>query len=397
MPKRIAIKLKPATERMVKKGHPWVFDKGIIKQSEKGQSGDLAIIFDTKKNKFLACGLYDPNSPIRIKVLQVHESATIDSEWFKQKVQKAYNIRKPLIAGNTNSYRLIHGENDGLPSCVVDIYDKVLVIKLYSAIWFPYLDEILPHLLTISQCETAVLRLSRSVQSLQNNEKYKDGQILVGELANEEVLFKEHGLLFSANVIKGHKTGYFLDHRHNRKKVGEMAKGKTVLDLFSYAGGFSVHALAKGAKAVTSLDVSAQALELAKKNVALNPHNGFHTTMAMDVFDGLNLLLRKKEYFDIVIIDPPSFAKKASEIEKAKESYKRLVNSGAKLVRKGGILVMASCSSRILATEFFELVQEVLESQPKRVKLFFKTDHDIDHPVNFTEGAYLKCGYYKIG
>ena len=397
MPKRIAIKLKPATERMVKKGHPWVFDKGIIKQSEKGQSGDLAIIFDTKKNKFLACGLYDPNSPIRIKVLQVHESATIDSEWFKQKVQKAYNIRKPLIAGNTNSYRLIHGENDGLPSCVVDIYDKVLVIKLYSAIWFPYLDEILPHLLTISQCETAVLRLSRSVQSLQNNEKYKDGQILVGELANEEVLFKEHGLLFSANVIKGHKTGYFLDHRHNRRKVGEMAKGKTVLDLFSYAGGFSVHALAKGAKAVTSLDVSAQALELAKKNVALNPHNGFHTTMAMDVFDGLNLLLRKKEYFDIVIIDPPSFAKKASEIEKAKESYKRLVNSGAKLVRKGGILVMASCSSRILATEFFELVQEVLESQPKRVKLFFKTDHDIDHPVNFTEGAYLKCGYYKIG
>ena len=397
MPKRIAIKLKPATERMVKKGHPWVFDKGIIKQSEKGQSGDLAIIFDTKKNKFLACGLYDPNSPIRIKVLQVHESATIDSEWFKQKVQKAYNIRKPLIAGNTNSYRLIHGENDGLPSCVVDIYDKVLVIKLYSAIWFPYLDEILPHLLNISQCETAVLRLSRSVQSLQNNEKYKDGQILVGELANEEVLFKEHGLLFSANVIKGHKTGYFLDHRHNRRKVGEMAKGKTVLDLFSYAGGFSVHALAKGAKAVTSLDVSAQALELAKKNVALNPHNGFHTTMAMDVFDGLNLLLRKKEYFDIVIIDPPSFAKKASEIEKAKESYKRLVNSGAKLVRKGGTLVMASCSSRILATEFFELVQEVLESQPKRVKLFFKTDHDIDHPVNFTEGAYLKCGYYKIG
>jgi len=397
MPKRIAIKLKPATERMVKKGHPWVFDKGIIKQSEKGQSGDLAIIFDTKKNKFLACGLYDPNSPIRIKVLQVHESATIDSEWFKQKVQKAYNIRKPLIAGNTNSYRLIHGENDGLPSCVVDIYDKVLVIKLYSAIWFPYLDEILPHLLNISQCETAVLRLSRSVQSLQNNEKYKDGQVLAGELANEEVLFKEHGLLFSANVIKGHKTGYFLDHRHNRRKVGEMAKGKTVLDLFSYAGGFSVHALAKGAKAVTSLDVSAQALELAKKNVALNPHNGFHTTMAMDVFDGLNLLLRKKEYFDIVIIDPPSFAKKASEIEKAKESYKRLVNSGAKLVRKGGTLVMASCSSRILATEFFELVQEVLESQPKRVKLFFKTDHDIDHPVNFTEGAYLKCGYYKIG
>lgn len=397
MTKRIAIKLKPATERMVKKGHPWVFDKGIIKQSEKGQAGDLAIIFDTKKNKFLACGLYDPNSPIRIKVLQVHQSATINSEWFKQKIEKAYKIRKPLISRNTNSYRLIYGENDGLPSCIVDVYDTVLVVKLYSAIWFPYLDEILPHLLAVSECKTAVLRLSRSVQSLQNNPTYEDGQILAGELDSEEVIFKEHGLLFSANVIKGHKTGYFLDHRHNRRKVGEMVKGKTVLDLFSYAGGFSVHALAKGAKAVTSLDISAQALELAKKNVALNPHKGYHKTMAMDVFDGLNLLIRKKEYFDIVIIDPPSFAKKASEIEKAKESYKRLVKLGSKLVKKGGVLVMASCSSRIIATDFFTLVEETLATQPLKVKIIQKTHHDIDHPINFAEGAYLKCGYYKIG
>ncbi len=391
---RIAIKLTPAAERMVKRGHPWVFDEGIAKQNQAGKSGDLAIIFDQKKNKFLACGLYDPDSPIRIKIIQSHTSATINSDFFREKIEKAYNIRKPLFNSQTNSYRLIYGENDGFPGLIADVYAGVLVIKLYAWIWLPYLNDILSHLIQISACETVVLRLSRKLEN--NDFGYSDGQVIFGTLEDEVVIFQEHGLRFSANVIRGHKTGYFLDHRHNRKRVGELAKGKTVLDVFAYAGGFSVHALASGASAVTSLDISAQALQIAEQNAALNPHTGIHTTLAADAFAALDDLAAERKTFDIVVIDPPSFAKRAKEIDKAKHSYRRLAILGAKLVRKGGILVLASCSSRVSADDFFDICETAIASIRHSSELIEKTFHDIDHPVSFPEGAYLKCGYWRL-
>ncbi len=393
---RIAIKLKPAAERQVKKGHPWIFEGSIVKQNTKGKAGDLAIIFDSKKNKFLACGLYDPASPIRIKLLQVHQSATINSDWFLQKIQAAFEIRKPLFKKKTNSYRLIYGESDGLPALVADVYDKVLVVKLYSSIWLPYFQDILGHLLEVSGCETAVLRLSRLLENATNLHGLYDGMVLFGDLENPIVSFKEHGLKFEANVIEGHKTGYFLDHRHNRRKVGLMAKGQTVLDVFSYAGGFSVHALTHGANVVTSLDISEQALELARRNVSLNPHKGKHKTMAMDAFEGMQILYNRKERFDIVVIDPPSFAKQESEIERAKHAYYRLAKWGTKLVNKGGTLVLASCSSRVNAEDFFAIHEVAIQEHYRKFKVLDKTYHDIDHPVNFPEGAYLKCGFYRV-
>ncbi|MBL4593247.1 MAG: class I SAM-dependent methyltransferase, partial [Flavobacteriales bacterium] len=239
--KKIAIKLTPKAEVLVKKGHPWIFDQSIAKQNTEGNSGDLAILFDNRRNKFLAVGFYDPFSPIRIKILQANKPANINAEWFKNKIQEAYNKRLPLLKTDTNSYRLIYGENDHLPSFVADVYADVLVVKLYAQFWFPYLKDMLTELLAISNTNTLVLRLSRNVQKEGNEYGLKDGQVIHGELENEVVIFKEHGVLFSANVIKGHKTGYFLDHRANRKKVGGMSKGKTLLDVFSYAGGFSVH------------------------------------------------------------------------------------------------------------------------------------------------------------
>src|SRR5690606_21539908 len=184
---------------------------------------------------------------------------------------------------NTNSYRLVFGENDGFPGFITDVYAEVMVVKLYSAIWFPYLQDILELLIEVSGCKTVVLRLSRNLQA-QNYFDLKDGMVLYGTLKNEEVVFVEHGVLFTANVIKGHKTGYFLDHRENRRRVGELAKNKTVLDVFSYAGGFSVHALAGGAEGVTSVDISKQALELATSNAALNGFVDNHYTLAGDAF-----------------------------------------------------------------------------------------------------------------
>lgn len=401
---RIAIKVKPSVEKIIRKGHPWLFENGITKVSKEGKAGDLAIIFDNKKNKFLAIGLYDPYSPIRVKILQSNQSATINEAWFESKIQTAYDKRLPLLQTETNSYRLIYGENDGLPSLIADVYDDVLVLKIYSLIWLRYLDVLQPILLKISQCKTLVLRLSRNVeqQKTELNGLY-NGQVLHGTLENrlsrdlgETIIFTEHGLKFQANVIKGHKTGYFLDHRHNRKKVGELAKGKTVLDVFSYAGGFSVHALAGGAKEVVSLDISKQALALSKENAALNPHRGTHKTMAVDAFEGLENLRQAGKKFDVVIIDPPSFAKKDTEKERALKSYGRLAKLGVQLVAKNGILLLASCSSRVTADDFFETVLPIVQNSKRPFHIMEKTFHDIDHPITFREGAYLKSIYLQF-
>lgn len=390
---RIAFKLKPAAERMVKKGHPWVFEGSIIKQSSDGEAGDLAIIFDQKKNKFLALGFYDPNSPIRIRLLQFHQSAQIDEAWFEDKIQQAYNLRIPLLQTDTNSYRFIYGENDGFPGLVADVYDQTLVVKLYSAIWFGYLEMLLPILIQKSNCKTAVLRLSRNL--INNKSGWSEGQVIYGKLENENITFREHGLRFIANVIKGHKTGYFLDHRHNRKKIGELAKGKTVLDVFAYAGGFSVHALAGGAREVTSVDISKQALEMARQNAALNPHKGKHICRAVDAFEELEMLTKQNKKFDIVVIDPPSFAKSAKEVDKALSQYKRLGELGARLVERKGILFLASCSSRVIADDFFRVSLESISANRSNFKILEKTFHDVDHPIGFPEGAYLKGIYLQ--
>ena len=395
-PKRLAVKLNFKGEQFVVQGHPWVFSNNITKINDDAKSGDLAIVFSKNKNRVIGLGLYDANSPIRIKMLHSsHEKAEINAAFFQKKIKVAFSKRLPLLQTNTNSYRLLFGENDGFPGLIADVYANVLVVKLYSEIWLPYLEAILPSLQQTSNTETVVIRLSRVLQQLTNHQ-LKDGEVIYGSLANEVVEFVEHGVNFSANVIKGHKTGYFLDHRANRKQVGEWSRGKTMLDVFSYAGGFSVHALANGAKEVTSLDISKQALEIAVQNGKLNSYTGTHKTTAGDAFEELKKLIKNKITFDVVVIDPPSFAKQASEIELAKKKYTQLAELGEKLTAKNGLLVLASCSSRVLAQTFYDINSQVLVPKGRQYNVILKTQHDIDHPVGFPEGAYLKTGYYKF-
>lgn len=394
---KIPIKLKSVAENLVRKGHPWVFENSITKQNKAGQAGDLAIIFDSKKNKFLACGFYDPDSPIRIKILQANTPANIDAAWFAEKVDKAYKKRVALLETDTNSYRLIFGENDGLPSIIADVYAEVLVVKLYATFWFSHLKNVLPLLIKKAKAKTTVLRLSRNVQKTGNTLGFADGQILDGDLTEERVIFREHGVRFLANVVHGHKTGFFLDHRANRKKLGTISKGKSVLDVFSYAGGFSVHALVGGAQSVTSLDISGPALEMATENAALNTFEGKHILLKGDAFEELNTLVYRKIKYDIVVIDPPSFAKSAAELDKAIWSYKKVIALGAKLVERDGTLILASCTSRVSADLFYDLVEETLEKMGLPYTIREKTQHDVDHPIGFKEGAYLKCVYVEMG
>jgi len=394
-PQVLAVKLTTKGERSVRSGHPWIFSESVEKINKEGTAGDIAIIFSHSKNKAIGVGLYDPDSPIVIKMLYHQGGVKLDETFFRDKVQRAFALRKGLLETDTNSYRLLFGENDGFPGFIADVYAEVLVIKLYSAIWLPYLEVILKELIAVSTTETVVLRLSRTLQQ-QNKFPLTEGTVLYGELTDETIVFKEHGINFSANVLKGHKTGYFLDHRDNRRRVGELSKGKTVLDVFSYAGGFSVHALANNAKEVTSLDISAQALELAKANGTLNKSSGKHNILAGDAFKVLKSLIEEHKRFDVVVIDPPSFAKRQKEIAVAKKKYAQLAQLGEKLTARGGLLVLASCSSRISAADFFNINEETLTQQSRKFSIQLKTGHDHDHPVTFPEGAYLKCAYYKF-
>ncbi len=394
-PKRLAIKLNAKGEQFVIKKHPWVFSNSITKISDDAKTGDLTIVFSKKKNKVIGLGLYDANSPIRIKMLHCEMSKVdINDAFFYEKIKEAFEKRAELLKTNTTSYRLLFGENDGFPGFIADVYSTVLVVKLYSEIWLPYLETILESLQKVSGAKTIVVRLSRGLQQSKGH-NLSDGDVVYGVLEDEVVRFVEHGVSFSANVIKGHKTGYFLDHRHNRKRVGELSKDKTVLDVFSYAGGFSVHALYHGAKSVTSLDISKQALEIAIQNGRLNTYKGKHNTIAGDAFVELKNLIKKGQTFDVVVIDPPSFAKQQSEIDLAKRKYAQLAALGAKLVAENGLLVLASCSSRVSAQAFFDINIQTLRNQPRPFNTILNTYHDTDHPIGFSEGSYLKCGYYS--
>lgn len=394
-PNVLAVKLTTKGERSVRSGHPWIFSQSIEKLNKEGVAGDILIIFSHTKNKVLGVGLYDPDSPISIKMLHHEGGAKLDELFFRNKIKRAFALRIDLLKTDTTSYRLLFGENDGFPGLIADVYANVLVVKLYSAIWLPYLEVILKELIVISNTETVVIRLSRALQQ-KNNFPLTEGTVVYGELQKETIFFKEHGVNFSANVIKGHKTGYFLDHRDNRRRVGALSKGKTVLDIFSYAGGFSVHALANKAKEVTSLDISEQALALAKANGMLNKSTGVHITIAGDAFKVMQQLINDHKQYDVVVIDPPSFAKRQKEITIAKKKYTQLAQLGEQLTARGGLLVLASCSSRISSAEFFQINTETLQQQPRNYSLYLKTEHDDDHAVSFPEGAYLKCGYYRF-
>ena len=392
---RIAVKLTAKGEKSVMQQHPWVFSNSIVKLNKTPETGDLAIIFGKNKNKIKGFGLFDLASPIRIKMIHHGDATPIDDQFFQQNIKKAYSLRIPLLQTQTNSYRLIFGENDGFPGLIADVYAEVLVVKLYSEIWIPYLRPILNALIDTTSCDALVLRLSRQVKQSKTHQ-LTDGEVVYGQLHDDVVQFIEHGIQFSANVIHGHKTGYFLDHRHNRKQVGEWSRGKTVLDVFSYAGGFSVHALANQAKEVTSLDISKQALEIAQENGRLNPYSGKHHTIAGDAFNVMKQLINEGYTYDVVVIDPPSFAKQQSEIDLAKKKYAQLAQLGEQLTATNGLLVLASCSSRLLAQPFFDINTQILKASGRPYKILLKTRHDIDHPVNFPEGNYLKCGYYRL-
>jgi len=394
--KRIALRISAPAERALRQGHPWVFDQSITEQSHTGAPGDLAVIFDDKR-RFLAIGLYDPTSSIRVRILQSRQPATINADWFRAKLASAARVRAPLEEQDTTGYRLVHGENDGLPGLVLDRYADTLVLKLYTPAWIPHLKDFCDALAQVSPANHLILRLNRSLQKQTDFlHGLSDGMTLSLQTSPSLILFKENGLTFESDPIHGQKTGFFLDQRDNRARVEKLSRDKSVLNVFAYTGGFSVYAARGGARQVVSVDSSAPALQAALRNMAHNQHistvaAASHETIAEDAFEVLARMESQKRFFDVVIIDPPMFAQSEKQITAALSAYRKLTRLGLGVLRQGGTLVQASCSSRVDAEAFFESIHQTAREAGRRLTEIERTGHALDHPISFKEGAYLKC------
>jgi len=393
--RRIAIRVSLAAERAIRQGHPWLFEAAIQNQSHPGHPGDLAVIFD-RQRKFLAIGLYDPTSIIRVRILQHRRPAQIDQGWFSKKIVAAAKLREALPE-DTNGYRLIHGENDGLPGLVIDRYAQSLAVKIYTPAWIPHLSTVLSSLSDLLNPERVILRLGRGVaRHPEYLHALENGSTLIGNPGLGSVLFLENGITFEANLLHGQKTGFFLDQRENRARVEKISKGKRVLNTFAYTGGFSLYAARGGADEVISLDASQPALDAAQRNFVLNQSHSMiaacrHEIIVGDAFEVLQNFVHEKRLFDLVIIDPPSFAKNRSEIEKAVAAYQCLTRLGLSLLKPRGNLVQSSCSSQVDTEIFFEAIHQAAHQVSRPLTEIERTGHALDHPIGFPEGRYLKC------
>jgi 23S rRNA (cytosine1962-C5)-methyltransferase len=361
--------------------------------SEGASPGDLAVIYGPKRQQ-IGLGLYDPRSPLRVRVLHHGGATAIDDAFFAARIAAALALRAPLASGNTDGYRLVHGENDRLPGLVVDRYGHTLVVKLDSVAWVRRLAQVLAPLEAALAPRHVVLRLSRHVmEHVGDLHGLRDGMALVGEAGT--TLFRENGIVFECDPVHGQKTGFFLDQRDNRARVESRSAGRMVLNAFAYTGGFSLYAARGGARAVVSLDQSAPALAACERNFAHNPALGavHHETLCNDAFAALTELANANKRFGLVVIDPPAFAKKRDEIDRALASYARLCRLGLGVLEPGGELVMASCSSRVTRDAFRDTVLDAARRAGRPLRVMLETDHALDHPVGFVDGAYLKCLY----
>lgn len=397
---RLAVRLTPDALRRVRGGHPWVYDESIASVSREGAPGDLAVVFDADRT-FAAIGLWDPDSPIRLKVLHQGKPTTIDGGFWAARFRAAHDRRAPLLAsGDTTGYRLANGENDGLPGLVIDVYDRTAVLKLYSAAWVPHLADIVPALDELLHPTALVLRLARSIDPARLH-GLEEGDALIGTSPDEPVLFREHGLTFEADVVHGQKTGHFLDQRTNRMLVGRLAEGVRVLDMFASTGGFTVHAAAGGATEVVAVDLSEPTLAVAQRNLQ---HNADRVAVAAcryrpvvgDAFEVMERFGRNGERFDVVVVDPPSFAQRQLNVPRALTAYGRLTTQAVRLLRPGGVLVQCSCSSRVTAEQFHTTVARAAAQAGRPLDEIRRTGHDVDHPVTFPEGSYLKAVFARV-
>ena len=388
---RLRLTLYPRAESAIRSNHPWVYAESIKTQNRDGETGELAVIYD-KRDRFMAVGMYEAESPIRLRILHVGKPMTIDRDWWLEKARACLTKREgEIINPSTNGARMIQGESEGFPGLVADRYEDTLVVKIYATSWLARWEETESVLREVFAPKFLVLRMSRNVAA--SAEKYGIAEGFCGEPGEEVVVFSENGLRFESAVLKGQKTGFFLDQRDNRARVEALAKNRDVLNVFSFSGGFSLYAARGGASSVTDLDISAHALDSAARNFALNSNNPHiakikrHAVQA----DAFKWMDETRETYDLIITDPPTLAKRESERAGAIRAYQHLNAAAISRLRPGGILVAASCSAHVSAEDFFRMIQETAQASARPWRELWRSGHAADHPAIFREAEYLKA------
>lgn len=397
-PPTLRLRITAAAEKALRSGHPWVYSDSIRETNRSGTAGEIAVVFD-RQDRFLALGFYDPDSPLRLRVLHVGSPVRLDAGWWRLRVAATLERRNGVIGPETDGFRLINGESDGWPGLVVDRYADTLVLKLYAGAWIARVQELSQWLGEALQPARIVLRFSRNITAAAEAAGFRDGQNLLGQTTAEAVQFVETGLHFEADVVRGQKTGFFLDQRENRRLVESLTQGADILNAFSFSGGFSLYAARGGARSVADLDISPHALASARRNFALNQaHPGVasahHEQIQADCFAWLAEAPRRD--FDVVILDPPSLAKREFEREGAIRAYGRLAATALPRIRSGGLLLAASCSAHVSEPEFFEAVRTTVKRSGRHATELRTTGHAPDHPATFAEAKYLKAIYLRF-
>ena len=387
--------LKPGREKSLLRRHPWIFSGAVARVEGNPEPGGTLDLL-ASDGQFLARAAFSPSSQIRARVWTFDPSETVDGDFFRSRIQRAINSRSTFLGDDergakSDAFRLIHAESDGLPGLIVDRYADVLVLQSLTAGSEFWKDTIADILIETNGLATIYERSDADVRELEGL-PLKVGP-LRGTLPPSPITIHEHGLLFHVDVETGHKTGFYLDQRLNRQRLRRLAGDRDVLDCFCYTGGFTVNALAGGAKSVLSVDASADALALCRENVALNdlPADR-HSTLEGDVFQLLRKFRDEARSFDLIVLDPPKFAPTVSMVEKAARGYKDINLLAIKLLRPGGILVTFSCSGGIDAALFQKIVASAALDVGVEVQIIEHLSQASDHPValNFPEGEYLK-------
>lgn len=387
----VEIKLKKGKEKAVYQRHPWIFSGAIDKVKGKPENGDIVGVVDTN-GEFLAYGYYNDQSRVAVRLIEWGEKVTIDADWYAQRIKTAIESRKHLLENkNTTAHRLIFSEADFLPGLIVDRYGDFLSVQILSSGIEKAKNIIIDALIKLLQPKGI---FDRSDATARTHEGITaENGLLWGETPAEFIEVKENGIKYHINIAEGQKSGFYCDQRDNRKILASYTKGKTVLDCFSYSGGFSLNALAQGAAEVTSIDSSALAISTLKQNIILN---GFATDRYTAIQNDVNKQLRQfneeGKKFEVVVLDPPKYAPSRSALDRAARAYKDLNRRGLMLLESGGLLATFSCSGAVDIETFKQIIAWAALDADKEVQIIYQFCQPEDHPVrlSFPEGEYLK-------
>lgn len=387
------IELKRDVTKHLKQGHRWIF-ANCFEGVRPIKSGIHMLTF---KGEQLALGIWQADTQLRFRVLVLAEDQIFRRNnmkrtlelYFESQWRKATQIRQIFDLKVTNSFRLINGEGDGFPGLIIDIYNDTAVIKHDH----PIMEKVWNAKVIAEKLQQDFSQI-KCVYLKRRNDADEKGENIVGELL-PEVQFLENGVLFASNIRDAAKTGFFLDQRDNRRVIQNFAKDKTVLNLFSYTGGFSLFAAKGGAKEVTSVDIAKVAIQAVARNFEINQLSTTHHDIAADAFAYLE---QEKKKYDLVITDPPSFAPNEKSVEQAKNAYAKVYANSIKLVNPEGLFAASSCSSHISTKEFLEICQESFSRARKRGTLVYMGAQPADHPypLAMEELRYLKFALFRL-